>query len=366
MLCLIKGLGRGGAELLLEAQVRAGDRARFDYHVGYLSPHKDALVGALAAVGTPPTCLAATSSTDLRWLPRLRRLLVDRRIEVIHVHSPVAAAGARLVARTLPGRRRPRVVTTEHNMWQTHVRATRAADRATAWLDDAHLAVSVAVRSSLPPRLQDRTEIIRHGIDTAAVVAQRTERASVRHELGLGADELVVGTVANLRLTKGWPDLLHAARHVLDAVDGVTFVAVGQGPMEEEIRALHRRLELGDRFRLLGFRPDAVRLMAGCDVFCLASHHEGLPVAVMEAMALGLPVVATDVGGLRELVTDRLHGRLVPAHRPDLLAEALRDLLTDAPARGTAAAAAAAEGAALSAERSIQRVEAIYQALARE
>ena len=167
-----------------------------------------------------------------------------------------------------------------------------------------------------------------------------------------------------MRATKGWLDLLAAAQHVLEEVDEATFLAVGQGPMEQEVRRLHEDLGLGDRFRILGFRPDAVRIMSGCDVFCLASHHEGLPVAVMEAMTMGLPIVATDVGGLSELVVDGVHGRLVPPHRPDLLAGALVEMLRDDDERAEAAAAVRSTSASLSAEHSIRQVEAIYEALA--
>ncbi len=281
----------------------------------------------------------------------------------MHAHSPIAAAGARVAIRTIPARRRPRIVTTEHNVWSTHVRLTRWADASTAHLDDAHLAVSAAVRDSLPVRLRDRTEVIRHGIDVPAVSAQRANRADVRRELGLDGRR-VVGTVANLRATKGWPDLLAAARSVLDAVDDAQFVAVGQGPLEAEVTRLHAELGLGDRFRLLGYREDAIRVMAGCDVFCLASHHEGLPVAMMEAMALGLPVVATDVGGLREVVTDGVHGRLVPSRRPDLLARALTEVLTDDAARAAMAAHVDAIVDQLSADTSIRRLESIYRSMA--
>lgn len=366
VLCLIKGLGRGGAELLLRAQVHERDRERFDYQIAYLSPNKSALVADFAADGVAATCLAARGSRDLSWVPRLRRLVVDERIDVVHAHSPVAAAGARLALRTISARRRPRMVTTEHNVWQTHVHVTRWADASTAHLDDAHLAVSSAVAASLPVRVQARTEVVRHGIDVAAVAAHRADRAAVRKELGIDDDQLVVGTVANLRMTKGWPDLLAAARRVIDVVDGSVFLAVGQGPMEDEIGRLHRRLGLGDRFRLLGYRADAVRIMAGCDVFCLASHAEGLPVVLMEAMCLGLPIVATDVGGVGELVVDGVHGRLVEAHRPDLLAAALIELLTDESVRTSASAAALATSSESSAERSIRRMESIYETLARQ
>jgi glycosyltransferase involved in cell wall biosynthesis len=207
--------------------------------------------------------------------------------------------------------------------------------------------------------------VIRHGIDVPAVAVQRVDRMQVRRELDVDG-MLVVGTVANLRATKGWPDLLVAARHVLDEVGNACFVAVGQGPMEHEIEALHRSLRLGDRFRLMGYRTDAVRLMAGCDLFCLASHHEGLPVAVMEAMALGLPIVATDVGGVGELVVDQIHGRLVPPHQSDALANALIELLTDEDRRAKAAEAVLAKATALSNEVAVRRIEAIYETLAHE
>ncbi len=364
VLCLIKGLGRGGAELLVAAQVCNAVNPRLSYEVAYLAPIKNALVGDVESAGVPVVCLGATSSLDLRWLLAFRRLLTDHEIDVVHAHSPVAAAFARVLVRTLPRRRRPRMITTEHNLWQSHVPLTRFAAGVTAPYDNARFAVSSAVRDSMPHRLRPATEVLHHGIDVRAVAANRAERDQVRSELGV-EDKAVVVTVANLRVTKGWPDLLAAAREVLDEVDNACFLAVGQGPMEQEIRALHDELGLGDGFRLLGFRADAVRIMAGGDVFCLASHHEGLPIAVMEAMAVGLPVVATDVGGLAELVVDGVHGLLVPPHRPELLAGALIEMLTDDDRRSSATAAVQSKSEALSSERAIRRIESIYETLAR-
>lgn len=364
VLCLIKGLGRGGAESLVLAQVLKRDKERFDYRVAYLTPNKMALVPDIEREDVPVTCLAARSSRDLTWVRRLRRLVVEQRIDVVHVHSPVAAAGARLAVRSVPRRQRPAIVTTEHNMWGTHVWQTRLADASTSALDDAHIAVSAAVRSSLPARLGARTEVIHHGIDLAGVAAHRDERCDVRRQLGLET-ATVVSAVANLRRTKGWPDLLVAARQVLDEVEDAVFIAVGQGPMEAEIQALHRDLGLGDRFRLLGYRADAVRLMAGSDVFCLASHDEGLPVVLMEAMALGLPIVATDVGGVGELVSSPEHGHLVPPRRPDLLSAALIEMLTNEQRRAAASALVEQAAEGLDATRSVRRVESIYESIAR-
>jgi glycosyltransferase involved in cell wall biosynthesis len=348
----------------LAAQIRHGDHDRFGYEVAFLAAHKNALVDEIESTGVPLTCFGAGGSADITWIRRLRRHLVEHRIDVVHVHSPVAAAAARVAVRTIRSRRRPRILTTEHNVWPSHTRLTRWADGLTAAADDAHLAVSAAVRDSLPAWLQSRTEVLPHGVDVEALRAERAHRSSVRDELGVDG-AVVVGTVANLRATKGWPDLLRAARAVLDERPEVCFVGVGQGPLEAEIAQLHRELGLGPRFRLMGYRADAARLMAGFDVFCLASHHEGLPVALMEAMALELPIVATDVGGVGELVTDGIHGRLVPPRQPSVLARAIVELVGDSSMREQAARAARASADTLSIERAVRRVEEIYAALAR-
>ena len=138
----------------------------------------------------------------------------------------------------------------------------------------------------------------------------------MRATLGLASDEIVVGTIANYREQKDYPTLLTAAADVIGRGLPVRFVAVGQGPLEEQIHARHVALSLGDRFLLLGHRTDAVQVLAACDVFCLASKWEGLPVALMEALVLGLPVVATAVGGVAEAVDDGGEALLVPSGRP--------------------------------------------------
>ena len=155
--------------------------------------------------------------------------------------------------------------------------------------------MSAAVRDSLPAADPGRTRVVRYGVD-AAEVRRRGASTGPRSAAALGVadDEILIGTVANLRATKGYPDLLVAApRRSCAGSPTARFVAVGRGPLEDELRAQHAQLGLGDRFEFLGFRPDAVRVMSAFDVFCLPSHHEGLPIALMEALALGLPVVAT-------------------------------------------------------------------------
>jgi glycosyltransferase involved in cell wall biosynthesis len=148
---------------------------------------------------------------------------------------------------------------------------------------------------------------------------------------------------------------------VRPARDDVRFVAVGQGPLEAELRALHAALGLGDRFALLGYRDDAANVMAASDVFCLSSQYEGLPVALMEAVVSGLPVVATTVGGIEELVTSGCEAILVPPGRPDLLAQALLEVVADPELRAKMSQNASDRAATLDAEAAVRRTEAMYR-----
>ena len=329
MLWLTKGLGPGGAERLLVTHAAAADPEVVTYESAYLLPHKTQLVAELEAAGVVTHGLDSPRDLDPRWLARFRRLVTERDIDVVHAHSPAPAALARVALRSLPARSRPAFVYTEHNRWPSHGRVTRAANAATFGLNDATIAVSEDVRASLPTSRRAGVQVIVHGIDVEAVHRLAAERDQVRAELDLAPETVVAITVANFRAPKGYPDLLAAARRVIDADPRVTFLVVGQGPQADEIEAEHRRLGLGDRVRILGYRPDAPRLTAAADLFVLASLHEGIPVAVMEAFAAGVPVVATRVGGLAEVVEPDVSGRLVPPRRPDLLAGAVLDLATD-------------------------------------
>jgi glycosyltransferase involved in cell wall biosynthesis len=360
VLWLVKGLGPGGAERLLCTAAQVRDRMRLHYEVAYLLPAKDHLVPVLGEAGVPVHCLHGGRPESASWTVRLRRLLVAEPFDVLHVHSPMVAALARTVVPTLPKRVRPRLLYTEHNSWPSYAPVTRLLNAATYPMDEAQFAVSQEVWSSVPHRLRGRLEVVVHGIDLPATRALRAERDEVRRELGVPAGTTVVGTVANYRREKAYPDLLAAARTVLDRRPDVLFVAVGQGPLADEIAAEHRRLGLGDRFRLLGYRPDAVRVLAGCDLFALSSHFEGLPVALMEALAVGLPVVSTAVGGIPDAVTAGEQGLLVPPGRPDQLAAAIVTLVADPEARARMSAAALDRAGDFDARRATRHVESVY------
>jgi glycosyltransferase involved in cell wall biosynthesis len=365
VLWTIKGLGPGGAERLLVAAAGAHDRSRFSFEVAYLLPWKDHLVSELEALGVQCTCLNVRDERDLRWVGRLRRRLRLDPVDVVHAHSPYVAAFARLAVRSLPARVRPAMVTTEHNPWTTFKRPTRFANAITAPLDDATIAVSQETYMSLSPRSRRHAETLSHGVDVAALRRLTTERASVRAELGIDPGAVVAGTVANYHPKKDWPNLLRTARILADSGVAIQFCAVGQGPLEREVQSMHRELDLGDRVILTGYRSDAPRLMAAADVFVLASKWEGLPVAVMEACALGLPIVATAVGGMREAFTSGVDALLVPSGDAVALADAIQAVACDRVLRERLAAAARARAADFDVRRAVGRIEEIYREVSR-
>jgi glycosyltransferase involved in cell wall biosynthesis len=361
VLWLIKGLGPGGAEQLLVEHASIGDRASVEYEVAYLLPWKRQLVPTLAALGVTAHCLDVRSVADPRWVVRLRRLVRRGRPDVVHIHSPAVATMARPMLRMLP--RRPAVVYTEHNRWPSHRLPTRVANRLTGRLDDATVAVSEAVRSSMG-RAGRHVEVVRHGVDLERVRSHLKAREATRAGLGVAPDQVLVVTVANLRASKGYPYLLAAARSVLDSGSGLRFVAAGQGPLEADLRALHDRLGLDDRFQFLGYVPQAAQVIAAADVFALASVHEGLPVAVMEALALGVPVVATRVGGLPEVVEPGESGLLVEPGDAEALAAGLR-ALGDPATRSRLGEGARRRGEALASADGVRRLDRLYAEVAR-
>ena len=160
-----------------------------------------------------------------------------------------------------------------------------------------------------------------HGVDLSqsdSLIARRAElRARVRSELVVDDDELLFMTVANLRPEKGYDVLLEAAKAIADCDLPIRIAAVGRGPLSDALHARHVELGLGDRFQFLGQRDDVLQLLAGADAFVLASRHEGLPVALMEATSVGLPIVASRVGGIPQVLEDEVDALLVPPGDPD-------------------------------------------------
>ncbi|MGH2705958.1 MAG: glycosyltransferase [Actinomycetota bacterium] len=362
VLHLIKALDRGGAEQLL---VNAGPhfvRSRFDYEVAYLLRQGDVLAGELRDIGLPVHCLEGKWALD--WIRRLRLLVKQRRFDIVHTHSPYAATFARMV---LWGER-PRLVNTEHNVWSAYRFPTYWGNALTFPRNKYVFAVSHHVRDSIryPSLLRvlpmPRVETLYHGIDPSVVTTWK-QPDGVRDELGIPPHAPLVSCVANFRREKGHRYLLEALAICRRVDPEIQLVLVGGGRLEKNVRTLAGRLGLMGTVKFTGTRADAARIAGASDLFVLASLQEGLAIALLEAMAMGCPVVVTNVGGMPEVVEDGRHGVVVPPRDPKRLADAILRLLDDPGLRSRMGMEARRRAAQFDICHAVERSEKVYEEL---
>ncbi len=331
VLWLIKGLGAGGAEQLLVNALPHLDRSRFEYHVAYVLPWKDDHVPDFEQHGIPVHCLAGRVPWDPRVLPRLHRLLQELRIDVLDSHLPYSGVIGRLAARWA---RTSAILYTEHSLavqrqlagfrfvsFLTNVSTYGLNDLVLTVSRDTFRDVRFFARGRVPLRL------IYNGIPL-----ENFDRHLVTPDpesLGVPGHHKIVGHVATFTKKKNQGDLLRAARLVVAEDPDVTFVLVGKGSLQPALEQLAHELGIRDNVAFPGFVPRLREAMASFDLFVLSSLYEGLPTVTIEAMALGIPVVATWVGGTPEIVNHQHDGLLVPPRNPEALAQGILDLLGD-------------------------------------
>lgn len=263
-------------------------------------------------------------------IARCAAMVASLEPDIVHAHNPTSmhyalvgqlAAGAAALLRRRGPRSLPGYVVTDHRgIYRKPTAFEWSRTDAVVAVSDDTAKIGGAVGKAR------RIVVIENGIE--AEPAKRS-RAAVRADLGLD-DGPVCITVANLLPVKNYPVLVRALARLRDEGVKLTAIFVGQGSDRAAIETLLGDLSLGpDRIKVLGFRTDIPDLLGASDVFVLASQMEGLPLAILEAMAAGLPIIATAVGGIPEVVRDGRHGLLVPPGDPAALAAALGKLATD-------------------------------------
>jgi glycosyltransferase involved in cell wall biosynthesis len=316
---VLHSLDVGGAEVLAARLARRlGGEHRF---VFACLDGLGALGEELRAEGVPVHVLGRAPGVDWRCAARLGALLRRERVDVLHSHQYTPFFYS-LMGRWLC--RRPPVLFTEHGRHHPDYprRKRMVVNRLLLERRDRVIGVGEAVRQALIHNEgipAGRVGVVFNGIDLGPFAASH-DRAAARHELGAGAGELLILQVARLDPLKDHLTALATFQRVLASRPDALLVLAGEGPERPRIEGGVRQLGLADRVRLLGTRADVARLMAAADVFLLTSISEGIPLTLIEAMAAGLPVVSTDVGGVREVIPDGGTGLLAPAGDAEALA----------------------------------------------
>ncbi len=183
----------------------------------------------------------------------------------------------------------------------------------------------VAKEDGIP---EDKLRIIYSGVDLKKFDNDFPD-LNFKEELGIPENHTVVGTVAAMAWHKDYPNLLKAAKKVLDRQKNITFCAVGSGPDEQQIVELREELGLGSRFILTGFRTDVGKFLKNFDIFVHASCMEGLGTSILDAQGACLPVIGSYAGGIPEIIQNQVNGLLVPARNPDALAGSILELVNN-------------------------------------
>lgn len=324
----------GGGQINLLSLVSSLDKSKFEVLV--CSGEGGALVEALKNKGITHIPISITKKFSRNTVAEIVDILSKHRIEVLHTHGGVAGFYGRWAARKCGI---PVIVHTLHGIHYLHYRNvvlkfiyvylekwfSRFTDTVIYVCDsDKHLGKKYGL---VPER---KSIVIRNGVDflTFEKSSEKlTEKFDWQEELGIDFSQPIVGSIARLHRQKGIPYLLESAKQLSQEIPGIQFLIVGGGPWKDRLIRLKSRLGLESTVHFLGERKDVPQLLSLFNVVVLSSLWEGLPYSLLEAGALGKPVVATDVNGVKEIITDGKTGILVPARSPEKLTEALRKVI---------------------------------------
>lgn len=318
----------------------------------------------LSALGVPTTTLGLRGTPSLKQVRELARLIDHQKPDVVHAVMYQAIQLCRL-AKTRSVHQF-RLVSAPRVSYRTRSLPTLFIDRMLKNRDDLLIAECETSRRHLVKKLgyaPDKVKTIYNGIDVAGWPVSKLDRQQKRLELRLGAQEFLIGAVGRLDAQKGHGVLLEALAKLRTRYPA-RCVIIGDGPKHAALEAQIRRLSLEKAVWLLGERDDVTAWLSSLDVFALPSLWEGLPNALLEAMGLGLPVVASAVDGIPEVVADGVNGLLVSPSQPTALAKRLAELAADPALRarlGQQAQRTVFERFSLA--RMIGEYEAVYAAL---
>ena len=336
----------GGVGLLILFLVRHLDPRAFDLAVafgrGYLLDRSFDEAGV--TVHTLSTSRRIGIASVLKGTLEVYRILSRGHYDIVQSHTSIGGVIGRLAGWAA---RTPVVLWTVHGLgahaghpaWKRAL--LRTVESMLDWFTDHYVAVSEDLREQgvrAGIYRADKVTVIPNGLQADHLPAI-FDSAAKRKALGIPEDSPVIGTITRLEPQKANEVFVRAVAHIIRRVPKLVTLIAGDGPQRKELEDLVAHLGLTGHVRFLGWRGDAVELLGALDIFCMSSRWEGCPMVLLEAMAMERPVVATDIGGVREIVVNAETGLLVKPEDPEALAEAVLRLLDANAERGKMGAA---------------------------
>jgi len=306
---------------------------------------------------------------DFKTFFTLIKILRYERSHIVHTHTSKAGILGRWAAFFA---RVPIIIHTPHGhvFWGYFGRLKTAfyiiLEKITALITDKIIALTEQEKNNhLHFRIAsgDKFSVVHSGIKLDKFSNLSVDPAAMRKKLGISEGELVVGTTGRLTPVKGHRHLIEAAENIVDARPNTTFVFLGDGELSDELKNMASKLNLKEKVKFLGWRQDVAEVMSVFDLFVLPSLNEGMGRVLVEAMALGKPVVASNVGGIPDLVIHGKNGCLVPPGYAQSLSAAISDLIED-PERGRKMGENGKKRAIdYSADSMVQKIDQLYRTM---
>ena len=357
---IVEDLKVGGQEHVIASLVRGLDPAAFDVRV-WCTQAGGQVADELRRDEFDVEVLGLKGLRNLIHVAALRNKLRDAGIDVVHTHAWGGGLIGRFAARYA---RVPVIVGHVHGIYNYVSRFHLFIDSVLVRWSTATICCSQAARNFMLTRQRvppSKVVVVYNGIDLSPFgPCAPDDRARLRRKVGVKPDDLVIGSVGHLEGHKGHRHLINAFRRILETNPHARLLLVGGGRLRANLEKLTKSLGVERRVTFAGVRRDVPRLLSLMDLFVLPSLNEALGLAVIEAMASGVPVVASDVGGIPEVVKHRRTGLLVQPGSPSALADAILELL-NAPATATRMRdAALADCQRFSVENMVSQVAELY------
>ena len=330
---LISGDLWAGAEVQMFTVVTALNKAP-ELNVSAIVLNEGKLVSKLRDVGIEVTVIDESQYGFLQILRQAKKYLGGKNIDILHTHrykeNVIGAllkkgGSVRYIVQTVHGINEPL-------KWFKALKAKLYSSvnlYYTRKYFDKILAVSDDIRNTLGKKVDsDKLDTIHNAINPANIrITDTTEK--IKHDLGINSIEHIIGSAGRMVPVKGYSVFLDMAKIILAKIPGTMFLLVGDGPLMEELKIKARRMGIGDQVLFLGFRNDIIDIINCLDIFVISSYHEGIPMALLEAMALKKAVVATAVGGINEIIENDISGLLVAPGGARSLADSCIKVLND-------------------------------------
>ncbi|MBL0744021.1 glycosyltransferase family 4 protein [Chryseolinea sp. Jin1] len=315
--------------MLLPETLKLHNQQDFEFHYIYFLPWKNQMEESIRQSGGRVTCIPANNNLQLMMRAgKVAQYIREHNIQLIHAHLPWAGILARRVGKIC----RVPVLYTEHNKQERYHWGTRTFNLMTMNALRTVIAVSADVADSIhkhKPHIKVPVRTILNGVNTNHFKRDDFRDSTLRKALNIPAQAPLIGTIAVFRFQKRLDLWMELAAKILQYFPESHFIIVGDGPLKEALKAKRDALGLTGKIHMPGLETEVRPYLAAFDIYMMSSIFEGLPIALLEAMAMNCPIVTTDAGGIKEVIRQEIDGLVCGTDDPESLVAHARRLLGD-------------------------------------